>query len=140
MKVLNNSSNRKPKVKKDLPVVFDKSQVLDLVTWTATIDGRNLNELTMFVLVTELSDLINTRHRNLSIDEIREAIRKGVAGDYGDYYGLGLKTFNHWITSYKAAKARKEEQEQIKNAMPINERADFIRKGLAKHRGHNTEM
>lgn len=139
MKILENSSNRKPQVKKDLPAVFDKNQVLDLVTWTATIDGRNLNEPTMFVLVTELSELINTRHRNLSMEEIREAVRRGVAGDYGDYFGLGLKTFNHWIVSFKAAKARKEEKEFIRSAMSTRERADFIRQGLKK-RGYKTDL
>lgn len=140
MKILNENSNRKPQVKKDLPVVFNKDQVLDLVTWTATIDGKNLNEPTMFTLVTELYSLINTRHHNLSMEEIRQAIRRGVAGDYGDYYGLGIKTFNHWIVSYKAAKVRKEEQEAVKNSMSTKERADFVKEGLLKNRGYKTTL
>jgi hypothetical protein len=132
MKTLNENSERKPKIKNDLPVIFDKDQVLELITWTATIDGRNINEAQMYTLVVELSNLINTRHRNLTIEEIRGAIRRGVAGDYGDYYGLGLKSFNHWITSYKAAKFRKEEKQRIKDSMSIAERAEFIKKGLKK--------
>jgi hypothetical protein len=139
MKILNENSKRSPQVKKDLPAVFDKSQVLDLVTWAATIEGKNLNEPQMYMLVTELSTLVNTRHRNLSMDEIRDAVRRGVAGDYGDYFGLSLKSINHWITSYKAAKVRKEERELRDNSISIKERAEFIRKGLAE-RGYKPEI
>lgn len=132
MKILNENSQRKPRVKKNLPAIFDKKQVLELVTWAATIDGKNLNEPQTYMLVNEISILVNTRHRNLSMEEIQEAVRRGIAGDYGKYYGLSLQSFNQWITSFKMMKQRKEEREAVKNSIPARDRAGFILNGLAE--------
>jgi len=129
MKILKESS-KKPALKNNLPVVFDNSYLLELITWAATVDGKNLTEPQMYLLVTEISELMNKRHRFMEQNEIKEAFRKGLAGDYGDYFGISIKSINHWLTTYKARKYREQEKEEIKNAMSLSERADFIRRGL----------
>lgn len=71
-------------------------------------------------IASELSRDIATRYSELTLEEISIAFDKGVRNDFGDYFGLNVRTFNNWITAYRDSpeRLRAIEDQLRKKAIP----------------------
>ncbi|MDB5137951.1 MAG: hypothetical protein JWP37_4554 [Mucilaginibacter sp.] len=67
-------------------------------------------------MVNELTDNIIARHRAIRINEIPDAIARGIRGEYGEFYGLSVVAFERFIARYLLSESRvravKESQQQ----------------------------
>ena len=50
----------------------------------------------------------NSSFSNLKASEIKTAIRNGIRGEYGDYFGLTIVSINKWLKAFKSDLKRQE--------------------------------
>lgn len=101
--------------------VMDALDLLtDTVNMAYSISGQKPDMETIAITVNELYTKLMEAYPHCTMEEVRTAIRNGVFDEYGEYFGLNVKTFVMFIREYlfseqrKAAKAafeaaRKEE-------------------------------
>lgn len=81
-----------------------------------SIDGREIASMAG-VLFRDLQ----TRYSMLTLHEVGLAFDNGLRGDYGQFYGLNVITFNNWLKAYRQSDDRFKaikNMENIKNALP----------------------
>jgi uncharacterized protein (UPF0335 family) len=69
------------------------------------IEGEILTFQTLD-LVSEFNK--NPKFRNLTISEVKEAFRKGIRNEYGDFFGMCARTYHLFMQSYLAEQKRAE--------------------------------
>lgn len=57
-------------------------------------------------MVTELHKDVITRFKSLTLQEVDIALTNGVKGDYGEYFGLNVKSFNKFLNAYTFSEER----------------------------------
>lgn len=78
-----------------------------LVTKVHAIAGQAITELEILdFMVTELKKDVLTRFKGLTLQEVEIALTNGVKGDYGEYYGLNVKSFNKFLNAYTFSEER----------------------------------
>ena len=55
-----------------------------------------------------LVDELSGKYKELTLDEVREAFKKGIRGETGPYFGLCAKTYHQFIKHYFESKERSE--------------------------------
>lgn len=81
-----------------------------------SIDGREIASMAG-VLFRDLQ----ARYSMLTLHEVGLAFDNGLRGDYGQFYGLNVITFNNWLKAYRQSDDRFKaikNMENIKNALP----------------------
>jgi len=58
------------------------------------------NDTDLIILVTEITNSIQTNHKPLRKDEIQTCFAKGIRGEYGEYFGLSVVSFDKFIAAY----------------------------------------
>lgn len=66
------------------------------------IDDDELLDFT----VSELQKDVSTRYKALTLQEVDIALTNGVKGDYGEYYGLNIRSFNKFLNEYTFSEER----------------------------------
>ena len=102
--------------------------LLNILTRTYTLAGKVISSEDLTLMVLELSNEIPKRHPGFTIDEIDQACKNGVYGDYGDYITISVKTINFWLKEYSIMKKLRE-QKNIES-IPMIKRANFILRGV----------
>lgn len=86
-------------------------------------------------LLDELSD----KYKDLTIDEVKEAFKKGIRGETGPYFGLCAKTYHQFIKHYFESKERTEamrvyldlnRQEIVKDKPTPEQQNEILKKGI----------
>ena len=99
------------------------------------IDSGSKNNQNSDLVALSISsyDLIADKFQNLTMSEFKAACKKGVIGDYGEWFGMCLKSINQWIKGYLNnevrsraikewnAKIAKEETRET----PVNEKIEI---------------
>lgn len=87
------------------------SEMLTQVYYAAgqKLDGKDLSLLTQAVHL-EVKNYFNF----LRIEELRIALNEGVRGQYGEYFGINIKTIHGWIRSYQVSENRKQKLKELK--------------------------
>jgi len=64
---------------------------------------------------------ILTDFKFLRVEEMKLAFKNGLRGEYGEYFGLNIKSFNQWIKGFIAEEKRHEALQRLKeeNAPPL---------------------
>lgn len=96
-----------------------------IITNIYTLKGQAVPEELGGISGALRSELIR-RYPRLMLAEVSFAMRKGVFGDYGDYFGLNIVTFIGWIKAYWHSADRKKFipppfQLQLTRQEPISE-------------------
>lgn len=144
----------KTKVAYLLPEPELKSVILDNINYAiAYISYKKTAEEKVFE-VTELAKEIQTSFKTLRIDEIKVAFKNGLNNEYGDFFGLNVKTYVQWIKSYLSSEKRhlslknehimqlpekiitKEEKEKIFNEALEFSKAHFKKYGIILDQGN----
>lgn len=73
-----------------------------------TIRGNNVQEQTreLQIISTALYEELQ-QFKFLRIEELRIAFKNGVRGEYGEFFGLNIKTFYQWLKGYQNDEKRK---------------------------------
>lgn len=84
---------------------FPKRDVFNVVLVSvaksfADLNIKSISPQERDYMVNELTDNIIARHPAIRINEIPEAIARGIRGKYGDFYGLSVVAFERFIEQY----------------------------------------
>lgn len=88
-----------PKVK-DLEPLDVVNDLITIITTTYTIAGQKPDESTLAIFADEFYTRVKEKYPAITIEEIRHALRAGVYGEYGEFFGLNPKTFFGFVNSY----------------------------------------
>ena len=94
------------------------------------------------VIVTELTNSIQNFHKPLRKDEIGICFAKGIRGEYGEFYGASVVTFDKFITAYLLSDYRanlgktlpKAELPAPSRELTRQDRIDFAQKAYEKYK------
>lgn len=82
-------------------------------------DNQELTAQQITVLTELLVDLLKSDYAFLTKKEIEIAFKNGAIGNYGEWYGINLKTFNFWLKLFINERANVSTRvELIENALP----------------------
>lgn len=86
-----------------------------------------------------LVDELSGKYKDLTLDEVREAFKKGIRGETGPYFGLCAKTYHQFIKHYFESKERSEamrvyldlnRQEIVKDKPTPEQQNEILKKGI----------
>jgi hypothetical protein len=108
-----------------LPKQDQNRSILRIITRAVIISGTKPTEDEVAVIVSETLNLISDRYCKLTLEEISQAIRNGVLGDYDESY-LSVRNINSWLRDYIIEKTKKEDQEQRKREKESEEKVPMV--------------
>ena len=86
-----------------------------------------------------LLDELKGLFKNLTLEELKEAFKMGVRGEFGEYFGLCAATYHKWIKNYFERPERAEamrvyldlnRQEIVKDKPTPEQQAEILKKGI----------
>ena len=72
------------------------------------IAGQVIESEIYDITLCELEKDIRIKYNTFTLPELEFAMLKGAKGEYGEYYGLNMKTFTHWLNEYRFSPERLE--------------------------------
>lgn len=93
---------------------IENSNVLDKELAISVLDAYNTagfasKPADITAIVLKIKQIISERYSAMTIREIQHAIRSGVLGDYGEYYGITVREINSWLKHYYDSPERQHE-------------------------------
>lgn len=79
-----------------------------LIGKAQAIAGQIIESEIYDITLNELEKDIRTKYNTLTLAEVEFALLRGAKGEYGDYYGLNVKTFTKWLNDYRFSPERLE--------------------------------
>lgn len=76
------------------------NSLVDILTLAIWETGFAMNEIDQKSLITYMIDEIESNYDNLTLEEIKIALKRGVRGKYGDVFGANVRMFCSWIDKY----------------------------------------
>lgn len=90
-----------------LEVMNVLERLTDTVNMAYSICGQKPDMETIAITVNELYTKLMEIYPHCTMEEVRTAIRNGVFDEYGEYFGLNVKTFVMFIRAYLFSERRK---------------------------------
>jgi hypothetical protein len=108
---------QKPIIK--YPIKEAENKVMVEAQRAAVLSGqKEISAPDLQIIATEVLERCTQKYPHVTLEEISEAIKNGIYGDYGDYYGLNAKSIFMFIQSYVKSESRinalREHEEEIK--------------------------
>lgn len=103
-----------PKVRELEPFDVVK-EFISIITTTYTRAGQNADQATLALYADEFYSSLNEKYPDVTIEEVREALKAGVYGEAGEYFGLNPKSFMQFVKHYLFADQRKEARTQFES-------------------------
>lgn len=98
-----------------------KAQINGYILKAFTDAGVNINgqtssdkERTILILSDSVSDDMMHYFKTLTIQEIGLAIQNGIRGEYGDFYGINVKTIHQFCKAFRDSFERNETMRKVK--------------------------
>ena len=66
-----------------------------------------------------LLEEIKTSFKSIRIDELVIAFKNGARGEFGEFFGLSVVTFNKWINGHQISEKRREALKSIRDAEKV---------------------
>lgn len=82
-------------------------ELADVVNMAYSISGQKPDKGNELIIVNELYAKLMETYPHCTMVEVRTAIRNGVYDEYGEYFGLNVKTFVMFIRGYLFSEQRK---------------------------------
>jgi len=90
-----------------LEVMDVLEQLTDTVNMAYGICGQKPDEATVMITVNELYSKLRETYPHCTMAEVRTAIRNGVYDEYGEYFGLNVRSFIMFIREYLFSEQRR---------------------------------
>ena len=101
----------------DLPDNVAKSRLMDIVSKTEFELGYKASDAKhMAMMCNALLEEIKTSFKSIRIDELVIAFKRG---EFGEFFGLSVVTFNKWINGHQISEKRREALKSIRDAEKV---------------------
>lgn len=112
---------QKPIIK--YPIKEAENKVMIEAQRAAVLSGqKEISAPDLQIIATEVLERCTQKYPHVTLEEISEAIRNGIYGDYGDYFGLNAKSIFMFVQSYVKSESRvnalREHEEKKKLSDP----------------------
>jgi len=87
-------------------------EIISFIVEAHNNSGQVIDENTVLVQANETYATLMNLFPDVTIEEIRQAIRNGVYDQYGKYFGLNPKSYVGFVREYLKSEARKEAKER----------------------------
>lgn len=91
-----------------LPAV---EKIVTILTTVYTLSGQKPDAVTLAIYAQEFYTQLMRLYSSITLEEVAEALRRGVFDEYGEYYGLNIKTFVQFVKGYLNSLERKNAKE-----------------------------
>jgi len=102
----------KPKKIENKLVGFSNNEqakrISDLISTALLKKGASMKNEVLALTSTELQEIIGERFPDLTLEKLTLIFKKGVLGDYGEYYGINFVSIYNWIKEQYALESRIE--------------------------------
>lgn len=85
------------------------------------ISGQFMEDDMFDFTLSELVSDLKSNYGGLTLFEVEYALNNGAKGNYGDFYGLNVKTFHTWLRMYFTSKERTDAVMQMQNKSPAKQ-------------------
>ena len=85
---------------KSLVRKIETPQVAAIVTRVFMLKNRTPNDSALIFTVNEMQKKLSGNYYYLTVEEVQNALEKGVFGYYGEYYEIGVVTMCNWLDAY----------------------------------------
>lgn len=90
--------------------------IVAALTAVYTISGQKVEAETLAINAEEFYTRLLEKYPHATIEEIKIALRNGVYDEYGDYYGLNVKSFMHFVKCFLYSDERREAFKEYESA------------------------
>lgn len=112
-----------------------KAELFDIITQTYFLCGQKIENNDLKAIFSLFYEEIQP-YWYLTIDEIKRCFKSGYKQEFGEYYGLSVKTFILWIDYYvknvREEELSKRRKEKIKDTMTEDEKSALVKSGMWK--------
>lgn len=87
------------------------TEFIEIISVAFTRSGQQTPQdkgVTLGLYAEEFYNELNDKYPRVTIAEVKEALRRGVYGEYGEYFGLNPKTFLNFVKRYLFSDQRSE--------------------------------
>lgn len=134
----------------EMPPMKVVDELISILVSIYTIAGQKSDPTTLALYADEFYQKLRLSFSFITMQEVATALKKGVYDEYGEYYGLNVKTFVSFIRAYLHSEERKaakkifeekllvvpmkeetpEQKEQVKRAFVNELYSDFLDNNL----------
>lgn len=124
---------------RDCPEAERSNRLYMEIQYAAMMDGQDIPRESLVVMAREVgASMMCGPASGLTYPEIRTAIRKGAAGEYGEWYRLNVRTVISWLNSFiEDNKATYRELAALRDKERLSGMGEFY---LEKVRWHAEQM
>lgn len=99
-----------------------QNNIMATVAYAVTISGQKVLAPEMKLIADEVHDRCKRLYPNVTLEEIRTAVKNGIYEEYGEYYGINAKYIMFFIESYLKSESRRLAKEAYENAKRIEQK------------------
>ena len=104
----------------EMPKETVVNQIYDMLTKAYYDSGIQSPAPKDLVLLSKaIHDEIKAYFSFLRIDELRICLANGIRGEYGEFYGINIKSIHSWIRAYQISEKRRFKLNELKSEQPI---------------------
>ncbi|WP_316778327.1 hypothetical protein [Pedobacter antarcticus] len=130
-----------PAFKKEITFVFNTVRA-SVAKCFIELNAAQMSANELNFMINELTKKIRDRYKSIRTEEIPTAFSNGVRGEYGEYYGLNLITFEKFIMGYLVSDYRSNLGKTLPKAeipsppkeLTKQDRIDFAQKAYDKYK------
>ncbi len=82
-------------------------EIIKNIAVSVSITGYKMQMVDMETSAIIFSEFLKDEYPNITFEELKEIFKQGSVGNYGQFMGLSVKTFNEWTSSYMTSLERK---------------------------------
>lgn len=82
-------------------------EMIDIFSGAVAMSGQKIDPETIAIHANEVYNWLIFNFPEVTIEEIRAAVRKGVYDEYGEYFGLNPKSYVMFVTTYMQSERRR---------------------------------
>lgn len=104
----------------EMPKEIVVNQIYDMLTKAYYDSGIQSPAPKDLVLLSKaIHDEIKAYFSFLRIDELRICLANGIRGEYGEFYGINIKSIHSWIRAYQISEKRRFKLNELKSEQTI---------------------
>lgn len=91
-------------------------QIIEAIAYAFTISGQKVDAADLVLHGNETYEWLLRAYPYVTVAEIKEALKRGIYDEYGEYFGLNAKTFVFFIKSYFNSAEREKAKEAFEKS------------------------
>lgn len=88
-----------PKIR-SIDYAESRNTLVEIFVHVIWASGNNMDKDEQMLLINHMIEEVKRDYYHLTLEEVRICFKKGLKGDYGQVFGINVKTFYNWLDAY----------------------------------------